>query len=72
MLGSTAEHTSDAAGNWIGSRSQQFAEHGVLWAKTRYGTRGCHSGTLPATVAMLCIREEGAWMEGPEGTGRRV
>lgn len=59
LLGST-EHTSDAAGNWIGSRSQQFAEHGVLCTKTHYGTQGCHSGTRPAVVGVVGIRAEGA------------
>jgi hypothetical protein len=47
------EHTSEVAGNWIGSWSQQFAEHRVLYAKIHYGTWGCHSGTLRAMLQVL-------------------
>lgn len=67
MFGITTENTSDAAGNWIGSWSQQFAEHEVLCTKTHYGTQGCHSGAPPAMVGILCVGEVGAGPGGPEG-----
>lgn len=69
LLGSPAEHTSDASGNWIGSWSQQFAEHRVLHTKTHYGTWGCHLGTVPASLCVLCTREEGAGLGGLEEGG---
>lgn len=33
------EHTSDAAGNWIGFWLQQFAEHEVLCSKAHYSSK---------------------------------
>lgn len=67
LLGSAAEHTSDAAGNRRGSRLQQFAEHGVLRTETHYHTWGCHSGTPPAAAGVPRIGECGVGVGGCRG-----
>lgn len=68
LLGRAAEHTSAVAGNWRGPRSQQFAEHGVLNAKTHYATR--HSGVSLGNRASrgwsLVYQRRGNRVEDPE------